>query len=99
MKNEQVYIITKAVPWSKIIKTRRMKWLGHIHRLDKRTPAVRAMEYARKPYKKKRGRQKLTWLKETDNILKEEMGIDPLKVKQQAENKAEWRNLIKNKLI
>ena len=41
--NTQLYAMTHETPWNKVIKTRRLKLLGHILRLDNNTPAKKAL--------------------------------------------------------
>ena len=62
MTNAQVYNFTKVTKWSITIRKRRLTWFGHLLRLDKETPARKALTVACKLIKKKPGRQKLTWL-------------------------------------
>ena len=35
---QTIYTITKAETWSRVIKTRRLNWLGHLMRLRPETP-------------------------------------------------------------
>ena len=42
--NEDLYRRTKAEPWSKTICRRRLNWLGHVMRLDEKTPARVALK-------------------------------------------------------
>ena len=42
-KNEDVYEKTKTEPWSKKIEKKRIKWFGHLMRLDENTPARKAL--------------------------------------------------------
>ncbi len=84
----------KIKPWSKTIKKRRIKWYGHLLRLDSRTPARQALVEARKKVKKPRGGQKLTWLKLIDSDLTA-LGIDPKieVVEVKAQDRLEWNRL------
>ena len=65
-----MYRITKQEAWSKIIKIRRLKWLGHLYRLKKETPAVKSLNYALGKFKKNKGGQKQTWIKSIEQQLK-----------------------------
>ena len=49
----------KLKPWSEVIKECRMKWYGHLLRLNKKTPARLALKEAEREVKKPKG-QKLT---------------------------------------
>ena len=62
MKNEEVYQQTKAVKWSKIIRKRRLTWLGHLLRLDENTPAKIAFREACRTVTKNVGRNKMIWI-------------------------------------
>ena len=43
---EEIYRVTKAEPWSRVIKRRRLRWLGHVMRLEDDTPAKQALQDA-----------------------------------------------------
>jgi hypothetical protein len=59
--NVELYTITKAKPWSVVIRKRQLSWYGHLVRLPEDTPAKLALRYAQVPVPKPRGRPKLTW--------------------------------------
>ncbi len=42
--NEDLYRRTRVEPWSRTIRRRRLNWLGHVMRLDERTPARTALK-------------------------------------------------------
>ena len=52
-----------------------MKWLGHLLRLPKLTPARIALDEFAKPVKKPPGRPKTTWLDIVFSNIKEHMNI------------------------
>ena len=70
--NDVLYSRSKLKPWSEQIKKRRLKWTGHLLRLDDDTPAKRALKSYIQPAIKPRGRSKFTWIttvqKELDEI-------------------------------
>ena len=70
MTNEELYATFKQEPWSEKIKKRRLRFFGHICRLPPNTPARRALNEALKSSKKKRGRQKTTYLSTIEKQLK-----------------------------
>ena len=72
-------------PWSEVIKECRMKWYGHLLRLNEKTPARLALKKAERKVKKPKGSQKLTWMKLIGKDL-EEYKIPRCKTA--------WRNLI-----
>ena len=63
ISNEELYRLTKQIPWSAVCRERRLKLLGHIMRLHEQSPAAQALSNALQPAKAKIGRPKLTWLK------------------------------------
>ena len=75
IKNEDIYIITEAIPLSNTIKRRRLSWFGHLMRLPKETPARQAFAEAIGPKKRKRGRPKTIWLDVIQRDLKD-IGIE-----------------------
>ena len=62
MTNVEVYNKTNTVCWSKNILRRRLTWLGHLLRLDRETPARKALKEACRDVKKVVGRHKRTWI-------------------------------------
>ena len=55
INNEDLYNITKATPWSKVIKKRQLSWFGHMIRLPDDTPAKLSFKYAQEPTPRPRG--------------------------------------------
>ena len=60
--NTVLYKSCSIEPWSRTIQRRRLSWFGHLHRLPAEAPARLALAEARKPYKRVRGGQCVTWL-------------------------------------
>ena len=67
----ELYAITKIEPWSITIKRRRLKWTGHLARLDPLTPARSSLKEALEPIKRKQGRPPQTWIKQFVSDVKE----------------------------
>ena len=63
ISSQKLYNITKVVPITERIKRRRLALLGHILRLDKDTPAQKALQFFMTPHKRPVGRPPLTWIK------------------------------------
>ena len=61
IKNEQLYEKTKTTKWSESIPKRRLTWVGHLIRLNDKTPARGALREYLKDIPKPVGRPKLTW--------------------------------------
>ena len=62
ISNENLYRLTQIKQWSETIKTRRLRWFGHVMRLTDNTPTKIALKYALENYVKPRGRPQTTWL-------------------------------------
>ena len=71
INNEDLYRIIKEIPWSQTIKERRHRFLGHLCRLPENTPARQSLCETLRPYTKKCGRPKLTWIEQVRNELKD----------------------------
>ena len=70
ISNKKLYNITKQKAWSKIIRERRLKWTGHLLRLDPETPAKLALHEAARKIKRPKGRPKKTWTKQMEEDIK-----------------------------
>ena len=69
--NANLYEITKQKPWSEVVRKRAVSWLGHLLRLDPKTPAMRALREFIKESKRPKGRPKDTWLAMIKKCLKQ----------------------------
>ena len=94
MNNKEVYQKTNQKPWSKNISIRRIKWLGHVCRLDPRTPARKSLKYAIDNYRRKVGRPKLTWISIINKQLKD-LNINLNEVINIAQDKTLWFDVVK----
>ena len=56
ISNEGLHEKTKAIEWSTIIRKRRLNWLCHLTRLDKKTLVRLALYESLQPVQRKRGR-------------------------------------------
>ena len=97
ISNEDLYSRTGVEPWSQDIKKRRLRWTGHMMRLDETTPVRQALnEATRKAGKKKRGNHK-TWIKVINEDLSNidpEMSIDSQKLVKEASDRNGWNRKI-----
>ena len=101
ISNEKLYKLTKEVPISTKIKTRRLTLFGHILRLDPETPAQKALQYYVTPHPRPVGRPPLTWIalitKDLEKTLKHHKIKTPLtceslkRLKLLAEDRSAWR--------
>ena len=79
ISNDDLYEKVGVEKWSVSIRRRRLNWLGHLMRLDERTPVRKALLESLSNVKRKVGRPQLTWIKviEKDLAL---VGIDIIDV-------------------
>ena len=100
ISNEELYRLTKQIPWSAVCRERRLKLLGHIMRLHEQSPAAQAFSNALQPAKAKIGRPKLTWLKLITQDLINYLNIFPdpnfNNVKILCQNRDQWRTMVGN---
>jgi len=76
-----------------IIKERRLRWLGHVLRMqDSRIP-YKATQWELKGYKRKPGRPRINWMDIVKSNLKN-MDITWEKAKELAANRTEWRQRV-----
>ena len=87
--NEALYDITNSEPMGQIVKKRRLRWFGHVSRMDiGRIPHV-SLNWT--PIgKRKKGRPKATWRSTVVNELKE-MGLTWGEAKCAANDRDGWR--------
>ena len=94
ISNNQLYDITHQTQWSKKIAHRRIRFFGHIARLDNHSPAKIALREATRPTKKPQGRPSTTLL----GVLKKQLrglGIrDFSEAIDLAQDRDNWRKLI-----
>ena len=93
----ELYTRTKQVKWSEIIRQHRLRFTGHLLRLDKTTPARRALEEALRPTRRPPGRPKTTWLEVTKADLRGigiEGGVGADQALRAAQYRDGWRKLI-----
>ena len=70
VSNEELYNRAEVKKkWSSEIKKWRLKWLGHLLRLPKETPAKQALHQVMIPIKRTTGKLKTTWIK----LIRKEM--------------------------
>ena len=69
ISSEELYKKVGAEKWSTTIRKRRLNWLGHLMRLDERTPVRRSLEESLTDVRRKIGRPCLTWIKVVEKDL------------------------------
>ena len=98
ISNDQLYERTKEIPWSQNIKNRRLRWTGHLLRLDDKTPARKAFkEFNRKTTNNIGCGNKLTWKKLVNNNLSQidkNLSLDNADITSLAEDREFWRKKV-----
>ncbi|KAK4307731.1 hypothetical protein Pmani_020521 [Petrolisthes manimaculis] len=96
ISNEQLYNKTKhhQQKWSNIIKTRRIRWYGHLQRLPEKTPAKISLQEARRTIKRSRGGQVTTWLSTIEKDLIE-LDLSVEDASHLAHDRREWRKVVR----
>ena len=79
ISSQKLYEMTKVEPWSRMIRRRRLNWLGHLMRLPPETPARISLHEALRTTKRKRGKAKTTWLKVIEKDLSGNVKLDAFK--------------------
>ena len=69
ISSEKLYKIVGAEKWSTTIRRRRLNWLGHLMRLDERTPVRLSLKEALTDVRRKIGRPSATWIKVIEKYL------------------------------
>ena len=95
IKNDIIYERTAEMKWSKIIESRRLKWLGHMMRLPDTTPAKQALKESLRTVKRPRGRQKDTWNTIVNRQLNEiGLSLNDPQLQETADDRRLWRTLV-----
>ena len=99
-----MYEKTNQKPWSETVKRRSLRWLGHVMRMDRETPARKALQECIKPGRRPVGRPKETWLSYVRRILQTSvLEIDFLSDETMmrdleivCQDRVQWRRLVRN---
>ena len=105
ISNENLYDRTKVEPWSRTIRRRRLKWFGHMMRLQTETPAQKALQQYIKSVSKPVGRPKQTWIYNLYTDIKEHSDLINVNFKNEQtfinnmyeicrDNRAKWNKTI-----
>ena len=95
ISNVNLYLKTEEIPWSSIIRQRRLRLYGHIIRLPEETPINIALNEYQRPLKKSRGAPRFTWNKNINQDL-ESIGLNQEKAKTLCKDRKNWRALVSN---
>src|SRR2546425_5899531 len=100
IKNEDLYSRVQMSNWSDVIQKRRMKWLGHLLRLDERAPASIALQQTKKQMGKMKKGNHSTWTKQINNDLKkinENLNLHDASLQELVNDRARWFQVIEEK--
>ena len=102
ISNVALYKVTKQTAWTSVIKMRRIRWAGHMLRLDPETPCNRALTiYRTHKGKLKRGNHS-TWINQMNRDLRSVgvVGVDgtiwDTGVRTLAQERATWRRVVQS---
>ncbi len=98
ISNIDLYNRTLAIKWSIIIKTRRLRWLGHVMRLPEKTATKTALYECLRPAKKIQGKPKSTWLGTITKDLQEldeSLTLGSVELERATNNRDHWRRLLR----
>ena len=100
ISNTELYARFKEKPWSELIRERRLRWIGHLHRLPIDSPVRIALSESTAPYKKVRGGQATTYIRSVNSDLKdlELPPVNSLELSEAVSDRNSYRRLIHSKL-
>jgi len=98
--NIELYKRMNMNEWSKEIRIRRMKWLGHLLRLNENSPASIALKETNKTSGKKKTGNHQTWRKLVNTDLKEidqNLSVEDIKLETITEDRKVWYETVQKK--
>ena len=93
ISNKDLYRRTSTSPISEMIKMRRWKWIGHVHRMGATSIPKIAMRWT-PAGKRNRGRPKETWRRSVEKEMKER-GWTWGRIQNMAADRQRWRSSVK----
>jgi hypothetical protein len=93
IRNEEVRRRTGMEKLEDIIKKRRLKWLGHVHRMGQNKIPRQALKWNPTDGKRKRGRPRKNWKTTVCKDL-EDMGLTWEEAENAAEDRLGWRSCV-----
>ena len=93
VRNEDIRTKTGSRKLEDIIKERRLRWLGHVLRMDDSRTARQARQWELKGYKRKPGRPRKNWVDVIKRDLKD-MDLTWDEAETLADDKADWRQRV-----
>ena len=102
ISNDTLYKRTKETQWSKKIKIRRLRLIGHIMRLNENTPAYRALEEALIFRNNQKQGHNISWIKQVNKDLAEidsSLFLDGGCVRNLAEDRVAWSEMVVRRVL
>src|SRR5688572_32659764 len=93
IRNEDIRKRTSMEKLEDMLKTSRLRWLGHMHRSDYERFSKQALEWTPTGGKRKRGRPRKTWRNTVTQNL-DGGGMTWEEAKGSAEDRVGWRNCV-----
>ena len=93
VRNEDIRKKTGSRKLEDIIKERRLRWLGHVLRMDNSRTALQATQWELRGYKRKPGRPRKNWVDVIKRDLRR-MDLTWEEAKELANDKVEWRRRV-----
>ena len=97
ISNIALYKITKQTPWTSVIKTRRLRWTGHMLRMNPEVPCNRALSIYKTHNGKLKRRNFCTWIGQMNKYL-QSVGVDgtiwDTGVRTLAADREPWRKVV-----
>jgi len=97
IRNENLYSRTNEKKWSYKIKVRRLRFLGHIYRMERNTPVRKALNEASTYFKNQKNWNKMTWISQINNDLKsvdQNLSFERVSVESLAEDREWWETRV-----
>ena len=93
ISNTTLWKMTKQLPMQNEIKKRKWRWIGHILRKPPETITRQAITWNPPPVKRRRGRPRNTYQRDTERETKE-MGYTRRELERMATDRQQWRSLV-----
>src|SRR2546425_7514159 len=93
ISNINLYQRVQMCKWSETVQKRRLKWTGHLLRMDNNAPASIALEQTKKISGRRMRGNHTTWIKQINNDLKlidDNINIHDSKLKEISNNRKLW---------
>lgn len=91
--NHELYELYADIDIVKRIKLQRLRWLGHVVRMEENAPAKKAFEYAPGDGSRRRGRPKLRW---KDQVEEDISKLGVINWRRSAEDRGAWKNILRS---